>query len=90
MELNFFSVAAFDKLPAAEREILLARFSDSTFMRFLDEQRTAAQLQLIALDPDDVQESSDNFRQRVRNATAIWRFWQDFATYTQQLTARSR
>lgn len=89
MELNFFSVLAFDKLNKAEQDILLARFTDTTFMRFLDEQERAAKDQLTSLDPDDTEESSDDFRQRVRKATAIWRFWNDFKTITAQLIARS-
>lgn len=87
-DLIFFSVSAFDNIPRADREILMARFSDITFMRFLDEQEKAAQQQLTSINPDSVDESSDDFRQRVRKATAIWRFWSDFKTYIAQF-ARS-
>lgn len=88
-ELIFFSVSAFDKVPRTERDFLIARFSDPTFMCFLDEQEKAAQSQLTNLDPDNAEESSDDFRQRVRKATTIWRFWSDFKTFTQQFARSS-
>lgn len=86
--LIFMSVAAFDGLSKQERDFCVARFSDPTFMRFIDAQEKAARDQLTKIDPDD-QESSDDFRQRVRNARLIWRFWNDFREFSAAFAARS-
>lgn len=88
--LIFMSVAAFDTLTRQERDFLCARFSDPLMMRFIDEQEKAARNQLTALDPDEFDESSDDFRQRVRNARLIWRFWNDFREFTQQFAQRAQ
>lgn len=83
-DLVFFSVPAFDKLSRQQREMMIARFSDPLFLTFLDEQEIAAKDQLASINPDDAEENSEDFRQRVRKAATIWRFWSDFKTLTAQ------